>query len=156
MAEIEYTGPETKGTAAGAAAGAMLGGSLSKESLSAIKADASKLLSMAQSGQFAVDPEGARKLAKPFDDMRNKIVRMQLKLDRAAQDPKLGAGPYAKQVAAFTKRAARGDDQSFEAALQALETICETAAKAYTQAAKNYDEMDESAKQTFDSAKGKL
>lgn len=154
--EIEYTGSATKGTAAGAAAGAVLGGSLSKESLSAIKADTSALSKMAASGQFAVDPESARKIAKVYDDMAAKMGKMRQHLSRAAQAPKLGSGPYAQNVAEFTKSAASAHPQSFEAALDALETICNTAAKAYAQAAKNYDEMDDAAKQTFDSAKGKL
>lgn len=158
MAEFEGGGNVEVGKApsAGAAAGAMLGGSLSKESLSAVKADAAALSKLAASGQFAVDPEGARKIAKAYDDMVDRLTSMRAKLEFAAQRPKLGTGPYAQRVAEFTTKAARGDDQSFEAALEALESVCKTAARAYEQAAKNYDEMDESAKQTFDSAKGKL
>lgn len=158
MAEIEGDGNVEVGKApsAGAAAGAMLGGSLSKESLSAVKADASALSKMAASGQFAVDPEGARKIAKAYQAMTDRLSTMRERLQLVSQAPKLGTGPYAKQVSEFTTKAASGDDQSFEAALDALESICATAAKAYERAAKNYDEMDESAKQTFDSARGKL
>lgn len=111
---------------------------------------------MAASGQFAVDPDSARKLAKPYDDMLDRIHEMRANIDRVSQGPKLGSGPYAMQVAEFTTKAAVGDDQSFEAVLDALEVICQTASKAYTQAAKNYDETDEDAKRTFDSGRNDL
>lgn len=132
------------------------GGSLSKDALGAIKADISNLGSMASKGQFAVDPEGARKIAKAYDAMHSRLSEMRQKVDDLSRAPQLGSAPYARQVAEFTTKAAKGDPQSFEAVLIALTEICETAAKAYEQAAKNYNEMDESAKQTFDSAKGKL
>lgn len=156
MAEFKGDGDVQRAPSVGAAAGAVLGGSLSKESLSAVKADASALSKMASSGQFAVEPEAARKIAKAYSDMLGRISEMRHKLIDVSQAPKLGTGPYAKTVADFNTKAASGDDQSFEAALDALETICDVAAKAYTEAAKNYSETDESAKQTFDSAKGKL
>lgn len=161
MAEVaddgfSATGPKTTAPSVGAAAGSVLGGSLSKESLNAVKADASALSKMASFGQFAVDPEGARKIAQAYSQMLDRIDKLRAVIDSVAQAPKLGTGPYASQVAEFTTKAARGDEQSFEAAFDALTAICETAAKAYEQAAKNYNEADEAGKVTFDSAKGKL
>lgn len=92
-------------------------GSLSTDSLNAIKTDSSNLLSMAKSGGFAVDPEGAKKIAKAYRTMLDKIPQMRRTVRVASQAPKLGSGPYAKQVADFTKLTGGGDDQSFEAAL---------------------------------------
>lgn len=88
--------------------------------------------------------------------MLDKIPQMRRTVRVASQAPKLGSGPYAKQVADFTKLTGSGDDQSFEAALEALEIICENSAQAYETAAKNYDQTDDAAKQTFKAGEGKL
>lgn len=162
MAEFEATGETTSGARQpGSIADAAMsvlgqGGSLSADSLKTIKADSGKLLALAKDGGFAVDPEGAKKIAQAFRNMLDRIPQLHRTVRVASQAPKLGTGPYAKQIADFTKLTGSGDDQSFEAALEALEIICENAAEAYETAAKNYDEMDEAAKQTFKSGEGKL
>ncbi|MGH3517204.1 MAG: hypothetical protein ACRDQ7_07245 [Haloechinothrix sp.] len=154
MAEYEGSGNVSGGDSASGMLGA--GGALSKEKLDAIKTDSSKLVGMARAGSFAVDPEGARGVAKAYRDMRDRIVMMRRNVDAAAQAPRLGSGPYALQVAEFTQRMARGDDKSFQAALDALEIICENSAEAHEIAANNYVEMDASAEQTFKNAGGNL
>ncbi|MGH3450569.1 MAG: hypothetical protein ACRDQW_07535 [Haloechinothrix sp.] len=154
MAEFEGSGNVSGGDSAASLLSA--GGALSKEKLDAIKTDSSKLVGMAKAGSFAVDPEGARGVAKVYRDMLSRVDDMRVNVIDAGQAPKLGSGPYAIQVSEFTQKMAHGDDQSFDAVLEALTIICENSAEAHEIAAKNYVEMDASAEQTFKNAGGNL
>lgn len=137
--------------AAGASAGAMLGkgGSLSKEAMDGIKSDVGKMRASAEGGGFGVSEEMGDAYIKAYQNLLEQIPKMRLDVDRAGREAPLGGDEYAMLVAKHSAKMARGDGQSFEAVLEALEVIAEEAIAAFKAAKKSYAEMEAAGERTF-------
>lgn len=137
-------------TGIGAGVGAIFGkgGSLSKDALEKVKSDAGEMKAAA-SGGFGVSEEMGDAYIKAYNGLLSDIAKMRRDIERAAIEVPLGGDEYAKLISQHNAKVARGDGQSFEAALEALEVIAEQAIDAFKAAKKTYQQMEEAGQKTF-------
>lgn len=133
----------------GSAVGSFFGDSAGRQVIDRTKGEAQRLADAAESGGFAISPEGADEYIKVFDDFDVAISELHRKLTMAKQAPRLGDSPYAQVVAQHTQMTASGDDRSYETALLSLQEIVGKAREAFRKAKEKYAEMDAEAGQQF-------
>ncbi|MCR3719119.1 MULTISPECIES: hypothetical protein [Prauserella salsuginis group] len=133
----------TAGAQIGAGVGKQVGGFL--VGVENMKTGAEQMVNAAKSGGFRTDPEGVKQMTKVCDDMIDEIERKQTTFELLAQEPKLGSGPYAKQVAQHVRASADGD-QGVIPQLQALKATLSALNEALYRASGQYAEAEEAAK----------
>ncbi|MGH3758338.1 hypothetical protein [Actinophytocola sp.] len=141
------TGTDAVDDAVGDAQARVLGegGELDRGSLRRMTADATRLLTLADSGQLVIDPDSAKGIAKAYDDMVEEIYWIRVGLLTAGQRPQLGTGPYAGRVSAYQREAA----DSFRDVIDELETVCRQCARAFRAAADQYVAQEDETARTF-------
>lgn len=132
----------------GGAAGASVGGAVGSGVLAGVKQmknDAEKLIGIANSGGFRADPEGVRELTQVCDDMLRELGEHGETFRMIAQEPKLGTGPYAQQVAQHVRLSADGP-QGAVPQIDELRNILMTLKEVFFRASGQYAEADEAAR----------
>ncbi|KMS84283.1 hypothetical protein [Prauserella rugosa] len=106
------------------------------------------LLESAKSGGFRVSENAAKPIRDALIEAQNDVGNILDEATDLAQEPQLGSGPYAKQVAAHVQQSADGP-QGVLPMLRQLRTILRDSEQALKIAEDNYREAEEQQKSTF-------
>ncbi|GAA1203610.1 hypothetical protein [Prauserella alba] len=106
---------------------------------------AEQMVEVAKSGGFRTDPEGVKQMTKVCNEMIDNIEAQGKNFALLAQDPKLGSGPYAQQVAKHVRLSADGP-QGVITQIKKLQQTLVALNEALFRASGQYAEAEEAAK----------
>lgn len=113
--------------------------------LGKMQSGADNMLKVAKSGGFKSDPEGVKQLVKVCEDMIGQIDSKEWVFRNLTQEPKLGSGPYAQQVAKHVRQSADGP-QGVVTQLNHFKQTLMKLTEALYRASNQYAEAEEMAK----------
>ncbi|OLT48195.1 hypothetical protein BJF85_13195 [Saccharomonospora sp. CUA-673] len=147
--------PIGSGGGAGAAGGAQVGSAIGAgqvggflQGVESMRSGAERMIEAAQSGGFRSSPEGVKQVVGVCDRMLDAIEGKRYLFDRLAQEPMLGSGPYAEQVAKHVRLSADGP-QGVVPQLDALQKTVLALKEALHRAAGQYAEAEEVSRSRF-------
>jgi len=109
-------------------------------------ADSAKhMLGEAQSGRWAVDEETGTHLRRAISHAADQLSRLEYRVQRLQQAPKLGNDSYAVTVAEHMRKAMDSDDQSLVPVFRMLTAGLSDLTRALDTAMQNYAAADETA-----------
>lgn len=133
------------------------GGNLSQETLEKYKSSAKDMRAAAERGMagdtsgFAVSENLGNAHIKAWTNFQNNLQKIRENVEIAATPVSLGGDEFAQAISKHAAESARGGEDSFEAAIDALEIIAEEAIAAFEAAKKGYAAMEEAGAETFTS-----
>lgn len=125
-----------------------------KQQLTAMNADAKRMLADAQAGRWAVDEETGSHLRRAITDMEDRLGDVNPRIYLLKQAPKLGNDAYAKQVASHFLTAMHSDDQSLVRVFEATQELLSTLRQAIETAMSKYNATDDAVVDTLSNFKG--
>lgn len=144
----EVPEPPRGGSAAqiGAGVGAVAG-ALGKDMGEAEK-QSGALLESAKGGGFRVGENAGKDLLNAITEALDDLDGIMKEAHWLTEEPKLGSGPYAQQVAQHVRQSGDGPQGALPM-LRKLRTVLEQSAEALKIAMRNYREAEDQQKQTF-------
>ncbi|GAA1236237.1 hypothetical protein GCM10009676_20510 [Prauserella halophila] len=118
------------------------------ESMAKAEKQSGELLESAKGGGFRVSENAGKDLQDAITEALGDLDEIMYEADGLAEEPKLGTGPYAKQVAQHVQQSGNGP-RGILPMLRKLRTVLEQSEEALKIAMRNYHEAEEQQKQTF-------
>ena len=120
-----------------------------EDKLTAMNADAKRMLADAQAGRWAVDEETGSHLRRAVTQMQDRLMEISRRIYLLQQAPKLGHDQYAKEVAKHFLAAMDSDEQSLVRVFFAAQEMLVSLREAIDIAISRYDASDEAAVQAL-------
>ncbi|MBB3050347.1 hypothetical protein FHS23_001342 [Prauserella isguenensis] len=143
--------PEPTGGGVGSAAGMRIGagaaGALAKQ-VGDAQAQSGALLDSAKGGGFRVSENAAQPIRDALTEAQQDLASIMDEAWVLSEEPKLGSGPYAQQVAQHVRQSGDGD-QGVIPMLEQLRKVISQSEEALKVAMDNYREAEDQQKNTF-------